>query len=163
MGITDELREAFNGCTVMAGVENDFECVYITKQAALNLLDEIDAAHERELGEAQGTTVYMPDQCVKLPVDADGEPIHTGDVMELINDKNVIRTVSGVGAGVFFTWSKDIDRYTQCIANAYRHHPEPTIEDVLREFAFQIGQSATDDGIVAEYAEKLRLADREEA
>lgn len=47
MAITDEIRKAFDECTVMAGVENDFECVYITKAAALLYLDEIDAAFRR--------------------------------------------------------------------------------------------------------------------
>lgn len=48
MAITDRMRKAFDDCTVMAGVENDFECVYITKAAAMLYLDEIDAAF-REL------------------------------------------------------------------------------------------------------------------
>ena len=44
MAITDRMRKAFDDCTVMAGVENDFECVYIVKAAAMLYLDEIDAA-----------------------------------------------------------------------------------------------------------------------
>lgn len=46
MSVTDGLREAFDSCTVMAGVENDFECVYIVKAAAMLYLDEIDAAFQ---------------------------------------------------------------------------------------------------------------------
>lgn len=42
MSAIAELRKAFDDCTVMAGVENDFECVYIVKSAALSILDEID-------------------------------------------------------------------------------------------------------------------------
>ena len=42
MGVTDKIRQAFDECTVMAGVKNDFECVYITKAAALLYLNEID-------------------------------------------------------------------------------------------------------------------------
>lgn len=44
MAITDRMRKAFDDCTVMAGVENDFECVYITKAAAMLYLNEIDEA-----------------------------------------------------------------------------------------------------------------------
>ena len=45
-------------------------------------------------------------------------------------------------------------------AAAMREHEEMRrVEDTLREFAFQIGQSATDDGIVAKYAAKLRMAE----
>lgn len=51
MSITDAMRKVFDECTVMAGVEPDFECVYITKDAALLYLNEIDAdnAKLREL------------------------------------------------------------------------------------------------------------------
>lgn len=82
MSITDKLREAFDDCTVMAGVENDFECVYITKTAAMRLLDEIDAEHEKELAEQYASlTVDMEPMTdenmakhgwVRLPKDADG-------------------------------------------------------------------------------------------
>lgn len=47
MSITEDMRKAFDACTVMAGVEPDFECVYMTKGAALLYLDEIDAENER--------------------------------------------------------------------------------------------------------------------
>lgn len=60
MGVTDGLREAFDSCTVMAGVENDFECVYIVKAAAMLYLDEIDAAF-REL--AQTTAKCQNGEC----------------------------------------------------------------------------------------------------
>ena len=46
MSITDEIRKEFDKCTVMAGVHNKFECVYITKSAALKMLDKIDEAFE---------------------------------------------------------------------------------------------------------------------
>ena len=50
MSITDGLRKAFDDCTVMAGVEDKFECVYITKAAATKLLDEVDEAIAATLG-----------------------------------------------------------------------------------------------------------------
>ena len=48
MSITDEMRKTFDDCTVMAGLspDIDFECVYITKSAALKILDKIDEAFE---------------------------------------------------------------------------------------------------------------------
>ena len=53
MSITDEMRKAFDDCTVIAGADNEFECVYITKSAAIALLDKIDeafeAGHERAM------------------------------------------------------------------------------------------------------------------
>ena len=67
MSITDTMRKAFNECTVMAGVEPDFECVYITKDAAVLMLDDIDAAfvegHERavEYGRTLGAGTCQVD------------------------------------------------------------------------------------------------------
>lgn len=60
MSITDSMRKAFDDCTVMAGVKNDFECVYITKAAAMSYLDEIDVAF-REL--AQTTAKCQNGEC----------------------------------------------------------------------------------------------------
>lgn len=42
MNAIEKMRKAFDDCTVMAGVENKFECVYITKSAALSSLAEIE-------------------------------------------------------------------------------------------------------------------------
>ena len=42
MSALEKMREAFDECTVMAGVEPDFECVYITKDAANALLKEAE-------------------------------------------------------------------------------------------------------------------------
>jgi hypothetical protein len=39
----EKMREAFETCTVMAGVEPDFECIYITKDAANALFNEAEA------------------------------------------------------------------------------------------------------------------------
>lgn len=92
-GITEELRDAFDSCTVMAGVENDFECVYITKDAAMLLADRIDERHGRALADAElcvsPTEAQMEELgWVKLPLDADGVPIHVGDDVEGMNGEN---------------------------------------------------------------------------
>ena len=51
VSVIDKMREAFDSCTVMAGVEPDFECVYITKSAMTLYLADIKAedAKLREL------------------------------------------------------------------------------------------------------------------
>ena len=104
-----------------------------------------------------------------LPVDADGETIHVGDVMEWVrykdDDPTIVRTVSGIGNGVFFAWSDEQGRYAQYEARAYRHYHAPTVEDVLREFGDWYAHTkggCDEDGIIAEYAAKLRLAEEEE-
>ena len=100
-----------------------------------------------------------------LPKDAEGEPIHIGDVMEWMpydeTYQPVIRTVVGVGTDVFFAWSNEKSQYAQYCAEAYRHHHAPTVEDVLLEFAKTYGEcadAANWQDIIAEYAAKLRLA-----
>lgn len=47
MSVTEEMRKVFDARTVMAGVEPDFECVYMTKGVALLYLDEIDAENAK--------------------------------------------------------------------------------------------------------------------
>lgn len=47
MTALEKMREVFETCTVMAGVEPDFECIYITKGAANALLDEAEAENDK--------------------------------------------------------------------------------------------------------------------
>ena len=104
-----------------------------------------------------------------LPKDADGEYIHVGDVMEWVRykdgDPTIVRTVSGIGNGVFFAWSDEQGRYAQYEAHAYRHHHTPTVEDVLTEFGIDWEhESDCEDraALLKEYASKLRLAEGED-
>ena len=143
MSITDELRA--------------WAKEHLSRNSILAIADRIDAEHERQL-----EVLYrdMSDaEYVKLPKDADGEYIHVGDVMEINGE--VLPPVSGIGNGSVivgvFGVDKDDDISEVFTLDLMRHYHVTTVEDVLREFAFQIGQSATDDGIVAEYAAKLRL------
>lgn len=92
-----------------------------------------------------------------LPVDADGVSIHVGDVMENIVCPPVHREVTGVGVECFYGWDDGNGRYSQFDANCYRHHHAPTVEDVLREFAYGLGVPVA-DSYVAATAAKLRLA-----
>ena len=92
-----------------------------------------------------------------LPVDADGVPIHVGDVMENIVCPSVHREVTGVGVECFYGWDEGNGRYSQFDVVCYRHHHAPTVEDVLREFAYGLGVPVA-DSYVAATAAKLRLA-----
>ena len=101
---------------------------------------------------------------VRLPLDAEGVPIHVGDVMENIVCPPVHREVTGVGVECFYGWDEGNGRYSQFGANCYRHHHAPTVEDVLREFADRVCNSGHQWGLdaadtIAEYAAKLRLAE----
>ena len=97
---------------------------------------------------------------VRLPVDADGVPIHVGDVMENIVCPSVHREVTGVGVECFYGWDEGNGRYSQFDVACYRHHHAPTVEDVLEEFVARWMETHHDDipALKAEYAAKLRLA-----
>lgn len=108
---------------------------------------------------------------VKLPVDADGVPIRVGDLM----DTEHFGTVEVEGfvhnAVAFYNYSGQPAYLCTSPANLCRHHHEPTVEGVLREFAHVGIHIGAKDGLVAgefdfyadedsiaKYAAKLRLA-----
>ena len=104
-----------------------------------------------------------------LPVDADGVPIHVGDVMEWPDHSTA--EVVGIGDGTFFYVEDGEDAAEWSCASDNIHHHAPTVEDVLREFAHVGIRIAAKHGIkageidfyadeeaIAEYAAKLRLA-----
>ena len=104
---------------------------------------------------------------VRLPVDADGVPIHIGDVMEFTYDPpqdQPLFEVSGFGAGgtLFYAARGEVAPRKTTNASVVRHHHAPTVEDVLRKFALaceDAGNAGPEvERIAAEYAAKLRLA-----
>ena len=105
---------------------------------------------------------------IALPVDADGVPIHIGDVMEWCDSGETL-TVEGIGRDVLFYTDGENAEWTA--ARNKRHNYEPTVETTLQEFADEVwnrcceGATASDsgiDGLVAECAAKLRLAGEDE-
>ena len=93
---------------------------------------------------------YMP-----YPLDAEGVPIHIGDVMEWPDCYTA--EVVGIGDDRFF-YVDDCLMYAW--TNDKIHHHAPTVEDVLRDYASRIliaGCIDEEDELVAEYAAKLQL------
>ena len=162
MSITDELREYAEGC-------------YGGSRTRLKkIADRIDAAHEKELAEQYASlTVNMEPMTeenmakggwVRLPKDAYGEYIHIGDEV----DTEHFGTVEVVGfmrnAVTFYNYSGQ-PAYICMTPASLCHHHEPTVEDVMVEFATD--WECTQDGedktaVLKEYAAKLRLADERE-
>ena len=107
-------------------------------------------------------TDRIDSEMVELPKDADGEYIHIGDVMEWCDSGETL-TVEGIGSDVLFYIDGENAEWTA--ARNKRHHHEPTVEDVLREFAEKVIDSQipsvhpTYEEAITEYAAKLRLAD----
>lgn len=102
-------------------------------------------------------------EMIELPRDADGVPIHVGDVMWQ-KDRITKRTCKAIMGDVYVM----LDGIQGAVyAKGLTHYHEPTVEDVLREFTDEVwnrcceGATASDSGIdelVAECAAKLRLA-----
>lgn len=105
-----------------------------------------------------------------LPVDADGVPIHVGDVMDGYS-KTIEVVELRIGRSGWVLISRDGNGYADCAA--FTHHHAPTVEDVLREFAQEMNENLgmytgeaidadewheADERTIAEYAAKLRLA-----
>lgn len=157
MSITDELRE-YMLCNPPAHYA-DFSAI----------VDRIDKKHEWALSaQLESLTVDMKPMTdenmaeggwVKLPVDADGEVIHIGDVM----DTEHFGTVEVEGfvhrSVAFYNYSEQPAYLCTIPANLCHHHHEPTVEDVLREFVDEFNRDDTelcDDEIIERFAEKLR-------
>jgi hypothetical protein len=96
---------------------------------------------------------YLAEQgLMRLPVDADGEAIHIGDMMQWPD--GVMFNVVGVGNGVFFYNDRDGAWCTS--ASDKTHYHKPTVEDVLREFVNVWIEADSEGDVFAEYAAKLR-------
>lgn len=159
----ERLRESLNDCTTEAGVEpNRFDTYWITARACDILIDEI----EREIAER-----YM-----ELPVDADGVPIHLGDMVEgeqLFDNATVKGTVTTYHIhdddepGTVYvrvkptedTWTIKELRFTRC-----RHVKPRTVEDVLRDYWREACELPVDmsDESTAEAIDKLVVKYRAE-
>jgi hypothetical protein len=175
MNITDELREYVQVWRETPNLMDDLDAGDIDGLLGdfEHIADHIDAEHERQL-----EVLYrdMSDaEYIKLPVDADGVPIHVGDVMDgtCPSGKHVNGTVNAIGDGVF--WLSNVQFSLK--PNYMHHHHEPTVEDVLEEYRVRYYdlvidmecKNITNDEYVqgikslnTEYAKKLRLIDSEE-
>ena len=97
-------------------------------------------------------------EMVELPRDRDGVPIHVGDTLDGYG-KTIEVVELRYGRSGWVPISRDGNGYADTFT--FAHHHEPTVEDVLREFGDWYAHTkggCDEDGIVAEYAAKLRLA-----
>lgn len=94
------------------------------------------------------------------PIDADGMPIHVGDVME---HAGYVREVAAIGKDCFFAWSDDDGRFHQYSASRFLHRAQEDVEDVLREMLDEHHRWFDGEGertigeMVADYAGRLQL------
>ena len=97
-----------------------------------------------------------PDTHIELPVDADGIPIGVGDTMRLSDGRTVVVDAVCDDGFVFhdsIAWLMH--------AETARHLHTASVEDVLRDFAMELGSIVDDDTLVG-YADRLRGLRRDE-
>ena len=121
---------------------------------------EVKELRDREYrnGMEDGEMAAERDGWVRLPVDADGEAIHVGERVQLIgNDPSTVSHMSLAGDGwrVYVKYDGDLGTGSG-EPSRIRHHYAPTVEDVLREFAYGLGVPVA-DSYVAATAAKLQL------
>jgi len=92
-----------------------------------------------------------------LPLDADGVPIHAGDVLDGYG-KTIEVVELRYGRSGWVIVSRDGNAYADCAA--FSHHYATTVEDMLREFAKRWDDPAhyAKGELVETFAAKLRLA-----
>ena len=159
------LRDHVNG--ILDGIDREVkeltderDLLKLQWEAGVDFDQRLEACADKREDVTLWGVDYMP-----YPLDADGVPIHVGDVMENIVCPSVHREVTGVGVECFYGWDDGNGRYSQFDVVCYRHHHAPTVEDVLREFYTLAvrGKAAraddVDNAVLAEYAARLRLAE----
>ena len=139
MTITDELREWARNNTVQDKVLTTYPVqhpVHGTVESLLRIADRIDTEHEHEMEERADRyselRAKMNNCYIELPKDADGEPVHVGDMMEcekLPNGNRVCGEVKAIGDG--YVWLTNVPYK---INAEYLHHRHPdTWERVIRD------------------------------
>lgn len=183
MSITDELREWWvRKFPVMdKELHKDFTAIDDRIDAEYQkALDEWKAKHGQmwlkgysechaEMLEGNETFASELERCgwIRLPKDTDGEYIHIGDVMERMErcGKVVALQLSDNPWGDGNHWAIQLEgEKAPTVLDAFFHHHEPTVEDVLDEFASAYDRIGGEDeehqkylDLIAEYAAKLKL------
>jgi len=168
--ITDELREyAEDWDWLDTGAERAQDRIEA-------IADRIDAEHERAVMSAMNDALYHANDesmaelgWVRLPKDADGVPIHVGDVLNPpagCEDYAPLLVMRLTYDGYENEWFFDGDAGGFCgmvgehmDVAGWTHHHAPTVEDVLHEFvgkALCVSDLVGEDELVTEYAAKVR-------
>ena len=156
----DWWRDRFPVMDEQLGIEFRWRIEAIESEVKANRVDAYTEGYDAGFASADDLAAQHEDAMaehgwVRLPVDADGVPIHVGDLMEVSNGRrDEVR---------FLTLNEDGWAFNEkgWVPN-WSHHHAPTVEDVLREFALaceDAGNAGPEvERIAAEFAAKLRLA-----
>ena len=184
VSITDELRGFMDGADGYelwcprhkVELESIADRIDVTHRSALEKLavqlDETSDMREfcGRLEEAannrEDVTLWGVDY-IPLPVDADGVPIHIGDVLYDCNESPSEKFSAAIMELNKWGWSL-LDSYGERnVPSQCHHYQAPTVKDVLQKMLEQaVGYSDAHTTValntIAEYAAKLRLAGEDE-
>ena len=174
----DRLRDWLKGRLLMGNGWNELNEIAdaIEREVKANRVDAYTKGYDEGFASADDLAAQHEDAMaghgwVRLPLDADGVPIHVGDVMEWPDCSTA--EVVGIGNDTFFYVEDGEDAADWSCASDKIHHHTPTVEDVLREFAEKMNENLgmytgeaidadewrdADADTIAEFAAKLRLA-----
>lgn len=118
---------------------------------------------ETAVAERVDVTLFGVDY-TPLPEDADGVPIHVGDVLEW-SDGETFRVEGIGGETLFYIGNNNECEWTSI--DLKHHHHAPTVEGLLREYAIKCEEAGNSGPevkrLAAEYAARLMLAAGEDA
>lgn len=171
MSITDELmaciRTANRSYEDVRNPYNDREILHVPEEELLAIADRIDAEHQKAIRELNN----FADASVLLPVDADGEIIHVGDMMERGEARGHVIALmlsnypKKWGGGLHWGIQLEGEQAPTALDLMFHHYHKPTVEDVMVEFATDWECAEDGEGktvVLKEYAAKLRLVKEDE-
>lgn len=137
MSITDELRAGGKHAPVS-------NTRWLGEEELAAIADLIDAEHKKAVERARmdGMDATFGDGWVELPVDADGVPIHVGDVMEWPDGSTF--DVVGISANTLFYVEHDFDDSAQWTAAHNKRHHQPDSWERIIQDAIAEGFERTD-------------------
>ena len=137
MSITEELRKWVHEAENYGVIFVDPDAPTSDIPVLLGIADRIDERYHRDMATAQqvgineGEDAAMRDGWVKLPVDADGEVIHIGDVMEWSNGSFTVHELKLTEDG-WQTWDSE-HGYTVHADECIRHHQPDSWERIIKD------------------------------
>ena len=131
-----------------------------------DIADRIDAEHQKGIREMNN----LADASVLLPVDANGEIIHVGDMMEYgkVRGHVIALMLSNYpkkwGGGLHWGVQLEGEQAPTALDLMFHHYHAPTVEDVLEELLREYDRDdseLTNGEIIEMFAKRLTLADGE--
>lgn len=150
------LRDHVNG--ILDGIERDVaeltderDLLKTQWEAGVDFDQRLESCAESR----EDVTLFGVDY-MAYPLDADGVPIHAGDVLDGYG-KTIDVVELRYGRSGWVIVSRDGNAYADCAA--FSHHYATTVEDMLREFAKRWDDPAhyAKGELVETFAEKLQL------